>query len=85
MELLQGFINYVINNVDQIISLSLDHIRLTAVAVVIAVVLGVPIGIIISYYKKASKPVMSRKCCSSYTKYGYLDFLFTTRIGCYLL
>ncbi len=58
MELLQGFINYVINNVDQIISLSLDHIRLTAVAVVIAVVLGVPIGIIISYYKKASKPVM---------------------------
>lgn len=58
MKLLQGFINYVIKNADQIISLSLDHIRLTAVAVIIAVALGVPIGIIISYYKKASKPVM---------------------------
>lgn len=58
MEFLKSFINYIINNIDQIISLSIEHIRLTAVAVVIAVALGVPIGIIISYYKKASKPII---------------------------
>ncbi len=58
MEILRGFINYVVNNADQILSLTLDHIRLTSVAVIIAVVLGVPIGIIISYFKKASKPVI---------------------------
>ncbi|NLL74077.1 MAG: ABC transporter permease subunit [Clostridiales bacterium] len=58
MEFLQNFINYIINNGNQIISLSIEHIRLTAIAVVIAVTLGVPMGIIISYYKKASKPII---------------------------
>lgn len=58
MDFLQNFINYIINNGNQIISLSIEHIRLTAIAVVIAVTLGVPMGIIISYYKKASKPII---------------------------
>ena len=58
MEFLKSFINYISNNIDQITSLSIEHIRLVAVAVVIAVALGVPIGIIISYYKKVSKPII---------------------------
>lgn len=58
MEFFQGFTNYFVNNINKVGSLFLDHVRLTAVAVVIAVALGVPVGIIISYFKKSSKPVI---------------------------
>ena len=58
MKLIQAFINYCLGNAEQITSLFLDHIRLVAVAVIIAVFLGVPIGIVIAYYRKASKPVI---------------------------
>ncbi len=58
MKFLEEFITYCTNNINQIISLFLDHIQLTAIAVIIAVLVGVPVGILISYYKRASKPVM---------------------------
>ena len=58
MEFLQGFINYLANNYEQMFSLTLDHIRLTVLAVSIAVILGVPIGILIAYYKRLSKPII---------------------------
>ncbi|NMB43400.1 MAG: ABC transporter permease subunit [Clostridiales bacterium] len=58
MNFLQEFINYTTNNINQILSLFMDHIRLTALAVIIAILIGVPVGILISYYKKASKPVV---------------------------
>lgn len=53
-----GFIDYVIENKDQIISLCIEHIELTALALVIAIIIGVPIGILISYKKKLNKPVL---------------------------
>ena len=52
MNFLQEFINYTTNNINQILSLFMDHIRLTALAVIIAILIGVPVGILISYYKK---------------------------------
>ncbi len=52
------FLNYIIENKDQIISLCIEHIELTALALIIAIVIGVPIGILISYKKKLNKPVL---------------------------
>lgn len=52
------FINYMIENKDQIISLCIEHIELTSLALIIAIIIGVPIGILISYKKKLNKPVL---------------------------
>ena len=52
------FIDYIIENKDQIISLCIEHIELTALALIIAIIIGVPIGILISYKKKLNKPVL---------------------------
>ncbi len=53
-----GFINYLIDSRAQIFSLLLEHVQLTAIAVGMAVLVGVPLGILICYIKKASKPVL---------------------------
>ncbi len=45
---MNGFFDYVKNNTDQIGDLLLEHLQLTVFAVVIAVVLGIPIGILIT-------------------------------------
>lgn len=52
------FIDYIIENKDQIISLCIEHIELTALALIIAIIIGVPIGILISYKRKLNKPVL---------------------------
>ena len=52
------FIDYVVENHEQIISLFLEHIELTFIAVGLSILIGVPIGIIISYIKKLDKPIL---------------------------
>ena len=52
------FINYIIQNQEQIISLFLEHIELTFIAVGLSILIGVPIGILISYIRKLDKPVL---------------------------
>ena len=52
------FINYLIDNKDQIISLCIEHIELTSLALIIAIIIGVPVGILISYKQKLNKPVL---------------------------
>ena len=52
------FINYIIENQGQIISLTIEHIKLVTIAVALAIVIGVPTGILISYVKKLNKPVL---------------------------
>ena len=52
------FDNYIIQNKEQIISLFLEHIELTFIAVLLSILIGVPIGILISYVKKLDKPVL---------------------------
>ncbi len=49
---------YISNNTEQVLSLTLEHIELTAIAVGLAVLIGVPLGIMISYFRKASKTVV---------------------------
>ena len=50
---------YVVANYTQILDLLVKHIRLTAISVGLAILLGVPLGILISYASRASKPVLS--------------------------
>ena len=49
---------YFIENKDQIISLCIEHIELTSLALIIAIIIGVPIGVLISYKRKLNKPVL---------------------------
>lgn len=51
-------INYIINNHQQIINLLIEHIKLTTLSITIAILIGIPIGILISYIKKLSKPIL---------------------------
>lgn len=53
-----NFIEYIQQNKEQIISLTIEHIKLTAIAVGFAVLIGVPLGILISYVKKLNKPIL---------------------------
>ncbi|MEF9934129.1 MAG: glycine betaine ABC transporter substrate-binding protein [Clostridium sp.] len=53
-----NLINSFISNIDQIGSLFIQHIGLTLIAVVIAVIVGVPIGILITKNEKLSKSVI---------------------------
>ena len=53
-----GAFQYIVKNFDQVINLTGEHILLTAIAVGLAVLIGVPLGILISYFRKASKTVV---------------------------
>ena len=52
------FLNFVVNNIGQISDLTIEHIELTFTAVLISIIVGVPLGILISYVKQLSKPVL---------------------------
>lgn len=58
MAFIRGLINYFVDSRTQIFSLLLEHIQLTAIAVGVAILIGVPLGILICYIRKASKPVL---------------------------
>ncbi|NRU48404.1 ABC-type proline/glycine betaine transport system permease subunit [Clostridium beijerinckii] len=45
------FLNYIFTSKDQIITLLLEHIKLTALSVGIAIIIGMPLGILTSYVK----------------------------------
>ena len=52
------FKDFVVSRQDQIITLTLQHIQLTLISVLIAIIVGIPLGILISRYKKLSGPVI---------------------------
>ena len=54
-----SFIQYLGSEYPQIISLLIEHLKLTAISVGLAILIGVPLGIFISYASKAGKPVLS--------------------------
>jgi len=53
-----NFFEYLSQSKDQIISLFIEHIQLTAISVGLAILVGVPLGILISYVKRLNKPVL---------------------------
>lgn len=54
-----NFLNYLIENKEQIYVLFIEHIQLTILSVTLAVIIGVPLGILISHFSKINKPVMA--------------------------
>lgn len=55
MELL----NYVQNNFGKIMLLIIEHLQITGTAVISAIVIGVPVGILITRYKKLANPILA--------------------------
>ena len=49
------FLEYVQSIQGQILSLSWEHVELTLFSVILAIAIGVPLGILISYHQKADK------------------------------
>ena len=49
---------YITTNLNQVLNLTKEHIMLTTIAVGLAVLIGVPLGILISYFRKASNTVI---------------------------
>lgn len=56
---MSDFINYCSQNYEQIFELLIGHVQLTVMAIVIAIMVGVPLGILITYFKPSKKPVMA--------------------------
>lgn len=55
---MSDFFNYVSGNYDQILSLLGQHLYLTVFSVFMAILIGVPLGILISKSEKLSKPII---------------------------
>lgn len=53
------FFDYFNQNFSTIFGLFVDHIQLTVLAIIISILIGVPLGIIITYFKPSKKPVMA--------------------------
>ncbi|MGB5823533.1 MAG: glycine betaine ABC transporter substrate-binding protein [Proteocatella sp.] len=54
-----NFLEYISQNNQQILTLLLEHIKLTVVSVGLAILIGVPLGILICYVKKTNKPILA--------------------------
>ena len=52
------FFSFVISRKDQILTLTAQHIQLTVISVALAIVIGVPLGIVITRVKRLSGPVI---------------------------
>ena len=77
------FFNYMLENKDQIISLCIEHIELTAIALIIAIIIGVPIGILISYKKKLNKPILGvTSVTQAIPSMALLGFMIPFPAGC---
>ncbi|MEG2144195.1 MAG: ABC transporter permease, partial [Oscillospiraceae bacterium] len=52
------FFSYCSENIDNIAKLFFQHIQLTALSVAVAILIGIPLGILISRYAKLNKPIL---------------------------
>ena len=56
--LLSNLLNYFANQQSQIINLLTQHIRLTLMAILIAIVIGIPLGLLVSKNKTLRKYII---------------------------
>ena len=56
---MKDFLQYVSTAREEILYLFFEHIQLTVIALFAAILIGVPLGILISYVRKTSKPVLA--------------------------
>lgn len=59
MNFIREFIDYFIKQLPEIISFTGEHIYLTVITVVISVLVGIPLGISVYYYRLTSKIILS--------------------------
>ena len=52
------FLDFIVTRHDQLIKLTIEHVELTVLSVIIAIIVGVPLGILVSRVKKLSGPVL---------------------------
>lgn len=50
--------DFLFNRHEEILKLLMEHIQLTTIAVLIAILIGIPLGVLIAHYKKAATPVL---------------------------
>lgn len=55
---MMDFINVLIDSKEQIFTLLMEHIQLTILSVIIAIAIGVPLGILITKSEKIAKPIL---------------------------
>lgn len=53
-----GFLQYFLGRIDEVAKLTLDHIQITGMAVTLAILIGVPVGILITRREEMAKPVL---------------------------
>jgi osmoprotectant transport system permease protein len=58
MNKVKVFIDFVLSHQEEIVEQTIEHIGLTLVALAIAVFIGLPVGILITRYKKLATPVL---------------------------
>lgn len=58
MNILNSFMSFIVSRSEQITGLIGEHIQLTVFAVIIAIVVGIPLGILITRVKKLSVPIL---------------------------
>jgi glycine betaine/choline ABC-type transport system substrate-binding protein/ABC-type proline/glycine betaine transport system permease subunit len=56
--MINSFVSFVVSRQEQLIDLILEHVQLTVFAVFLAILIGVPLGILITRVKKASAPIL---------------------------
>ena len=68
------FWNYVTANYEQILNLLGKHLYLSVFSVLIAIIIGIPLGILISRTKTFKADYRSDKCNSGNSKFGFAWF-----------
>lgn len=58
MNTIKDFMNFIATRQDQIFDLILEHMQLTIFAVILAIVIGIPLGILITRVKKLAAPII---------------------------
>ena len=53
-----NFMNYLVTEKSKILSLLAQHVELTIIAIVLAILIGIPLGIFISHYKSIRKYIL---------------------------
>lgn len=52
------YVRYLINNPERVLALTVEHIRITAIAVSLAILIGVPLGILVTRLRWLEAPVV---------------------------
>lgn len=58
VNVIEKFLNFAVERKEQILDLILEHIELTVFAVLLAIIVGIPLGILITRVKKLSTPII---------------------------